>query len=614
MSYYSKIESINADEIQLKSITATDVDITCLTGNVKINGIVPTGGGGVALPIVGVGDITVTGNITANGDGIASGKMEAQNITSTDNITITAGTLELIAGGVDILGNGNITLEGGGNINQEGLGKITSGLGGIESQGDIKTIGAYDLEIGKDIYFDGTDIYHRTNNPVGQKSYKDYKLLAGLNDANKFTGSNQFNSNSTEFSAKVSVGTRDPQSLLFTQNLALNTSGNIESKTINNATLIQCGNINCGNAGENEVRARVFKTRTNENNLPEGWTISQETPSNPADPLDNILQITAGAVGATVTITDSAFSGSVPNIELDPRTTTNGGKITTTQYNVGEGTSGYLITQPKVGVNSENLLIMAGNGANPKVVFDDYGSTTTLMTLEQEAGPNDGMLRVPKIEFGISGPRNRIYNLQSGPTNLNLNIQHASDSSEIVFQNNQQGEIMIVKKTEIILGNTIPLKFGNYSFRPQQYSRNITLTIDGTKDTTNFTNMIFNPRTNTDWTNVNTGSINQTIYNAALAGFYKVTVTQTALSSAGNYEAIKVICDYILEWSTQTSPDIEPPLTYGYKKKPSGGQPPVIDVDHTNNPVQSQPVFLLFPNQNAGETMPMTVKLTKLDF
>jgi hypothetical protein len=86
-------------------------------------------------------------------------------------------------------------------------------------------------------------------------------------------------------------------------------------------------------------------------------------PSSPvAGPLDNILQFKAGAVGGVVTITDSAHSGNVANIELDPRTTINGGKITTTQYNVGEGTSGYLITQPKVGVNSENLLIMAGNG------------------------------------------------------------------------------------------------------------------------------------------------------------------------------------------------------------------------------------------------------------
>jgi hypothetical protein len=55
--------------------------------------------------------------------------------------------------------------------------------------------------------------------------------------------------------------------------------------------LIQCGNINCGNAGENEVRARVFKTRTNEHNSPEGWTIEQQLPSNPAVPFDRVTSI-----------------------------------------------------------------------------------------------------------------------------------------------------------------------------------------------------------------------------------------------------------------------------------------------------------------------------------
>jgi hypothetical protein len=256
-----------------------NVDLTCSNqgGKIFINGIEPgAGGAGGSPPISGVGDITITGNITANGDGIANGKIEGQTIKSIDNIVISAGSLEVVTGGVDIKANGNMTLEGNGNINQQGSGKITSGSGGIESKGDIKTIGAFDLEIGKDIYFDGTDIYHRTFNPVAQKSYKDYKQLVGLNDNNIFTGANQFNSNTTEFAAKVSVGTRDPVSLLFTQNLALNTSGNIESKTINNATQIQCGNINCGNGGLNEVRAREFKTRTNEHNLPEGWTISQE--------------------------------------------------------------------------------------------------------------------------------------------------------------------------------------------------------------------------------------------------------------------------------------------------------------------------------------------------
>jgi hypothetical protein len=73
------------------------------------------------------------------------------------------------SGNIEITSNGNLTLNGNGSILQLGSGSITSGSGGIESTGDIKTIGAFDLEIGKDIYFDGTDIYHRTFNPVSSK-------------------------------------------------------------------------------------------------------------------------------------------------------------------------------------------------------------------------------------------------------------------------------------------------------------------------------------------------------------------------------------------------------------------------------------------------------------
>ena len=339
-----------------------NVDITCEgEGKVFINGIEPgAGGSGGSPPISGTGNITITGNAIISGDGISNGKIEGQTIKSIDNIVISSGSLEVTTGGVDIKANGNMTLEGNGNINQQGTGKITSGTGGIESLGDIKTIGAYDLEIGGDIYFDGNDIFHRTNNPAAQKSYKDYKQLPGLNDANVFTGANQFNDNTTEFAGKVSVGTRDAVSELFTQNLALNTSGNIESKTINNTTLIQCGNINCGNAGLNEVRARVFKTRTNENNSPEGWTIEQQTPSNPAQTFDRALAFKGGEANAFISILDSAHSGFVPNIVLDPRNSTDGGLVAATVHQVGQGGEAYWLTQPNTGADADNLLIRAG--------------------------------------------------------------------------------------------------------------------------------------------------------------------------------------------------------------------------------------------------------------
>ena len=379
MSRYSKGLNFDCNSVVFGGEGGGNVDLSCSNpnGNILINGVLPTGGGGVALPIIGVGDITITGNITANGDGIANGKIEGQTIKSIDNIVISAGSLEVVTGGVDIKANGNMTLEGNGNINQQGSGKITTGSGGIESKGDIKTIGAFDLEIGKDIYFDGTDIYHRTFNPSAQKSYKDYKQLAGLNDANKFTGANQFNSNTTEFAAKVSVGTRDPVSLLFTQNLALNTSGNIESKTINNGTSIQCGNINCGNAGLNEVRARVFNTRTNENNLPDGWLIEQGLPNSPAQPLDKVLQIKAQEAGAVVSITPSDFIGTNPAIVLDPNNTANGGKIYAANFTLGTTVDRYRLTQDLTGGLSDTLQISAPT-ANSKVEYRDNSNNVIL--------------------------------------------------------------------------------------------------------------------------------------------------------------------------------------------------------------------------------------------
>ena len=652
MSFESRVEQIYANKVILTSRTGTNVDITCSTGDVLINGSNPSGGG-ASLPIIGTGNIEVQGNIKAEGNGSTTGLLEGQSIKSQGNLivegslnlagalsgmniagtgaltmntgnisqsggsfsqtgagSITGGTGGIETGGdIEITSNGNLTLNGNGSILQLGSGSITSGAGGIDSYGHIKTIGAFDAEIGKDIYFDGQDIYHRTFNPSAQQNYKDYKQLAGLNDSNKFTGSNQFNSNTTEFAAKVSVGTRDPQSLLFTQNLALNTSGNIECKTINNATTINCGNIICDNGGVNSVAAKEYLLRTS--GLA-GWTISQEPPSVPAGPLDNYLIFQGGQTDSRITILDNAHTGSVANIELDPRTTINGGKITTTQYNVGEGTTGYLITQPKTGVNSENLLIMAGSGTNPKVIFDDYGSTTTLMTLEKEVGNNDGLLRVPHIEFGITGPRNRIYNEQSGATNLNLNIQHASASSEIVFQDNQGEEIMKVRNNEIVLGPTIPIDFGFYAFRPTQYYKDIT-GFSFNNSALGNTNRLFNTA-DTDWTNVNTGAANQNLNLAVVAnrGGYKLSFRQTGAGTLGQINDFRFISDIVLCQVNDGAPQIILPSATAFAFEAyDGTSAPVI----TQTPgFLHYSVFAQFAGVSGNETSNIRITLTKMDW
>jgi len=609
MSFTSKVESIYANQVQLTSETGTDVDIKCTTGNVLINGALPGGGGGGGLPITGTGDITITGNVIASGDGLTNGRIEGQRIKSIDNIIISNGSLEVTTGGVDIKANGNLSLEGNGDINVLGTGNIGVGTGGITSIGDIETSSG-DIVSAGDIFFDGNDIFHRTNNPAAQTSYVTYKQLAQLNAANTFTGANKFDDNVNEFSERISVGTRDGGGL-FTQKTAINNSGNIECVSLNNGTAITTGTINCDNGGDNSCAAKTFTTRTS--GLA-GWTIEQQEVGDGPSGLDNVLQMRGGQAGAYVSIVDSAFSGFVSTIILAPQTEAEGGLIQTDNFRVGDGgANSFNLIQPKSGADANNLLIKSGASGGP-IKFQNNAGTTDLVRIEPDSVDGSGRIYCPAIYFGTTGIHNSIVNDVSGAGNLNLKIRQATASSEVLFLDNNDTELIRIQKTQVELNENIPLLFGNYSFRPQQYSRTITLTIDGTKDTTNFTNMIFNPRQNTDWTDVNSGATGQSLYNASLAGYYKCTATQTALSSASNYDGIKVIFDYVLEFSQQTSPDIEPPITFGYKVKPAGGQPPEVDVDHTNNPVQSQPVFLLFPNQNAGETMAMTIKLTKMDF
>ena len=615
MSYFSKTDNLLCNQLVINNPDGGDVDIECSTGNIKINGIVPTGGGGVALPIDGVGDITVTGNITANGDGLANGKMVAQNITSTDNITISSGSLEVTTGGVDIKGNGNLSIEGNGDINVLGTGNIGVGTGGITSVGDISvTTGDIQTNTGdivsaNDIYLEGSDLFKRTETGgvVTNTSYKNFKGLVGLNDNNTFTGTNKFNDNVTEFSEKVSVGTRDGAGL-FTQNLALNKSGNIESGSINNTNAITTGNINCDNGGTNSCAARLFTTRTSG---VAGWTMEQQTVQGNA--LDNVLQMRGGQAGAYVSIVDSAFAGFVPNIALDPQTEVLGGLIQTDSYKIGDGANTFTLKQPKSGADSGNLLLQAGASEGP-IKFQNNAGTIDLARIEPDSVDNSGRLYCPAIFFGTTGVHNSIVNDIAGPQSLVLRIRQATASSEVIFEDNNEAELIRVRKTQIELKDDLPLLFGNYSFRPQQYSLTRTLTIAAIPDTATFTNMAFNCRTDS-WTDVNSGATGVTLYNVALEGYYKCSISQTALSSAGNFNFCDIIFDYILRLSVQTTPDItytEP--RYGYRKKPTNQAAPTIEIDHLNTPVQSQPVYVLYSSQNSGETMPIEVRLTKLDF
>jgi hypothetical protein len=559
---------LNVDTLVVGSgTTGKEVDIISYNGaDIKINGVVPSGGGGSQLPINGTGDIDIIGNLNVNDvqGGGAKGIISASKSMST-------------------------------------------GLGGLYSSGNIETAPSGIIKSGSSIYFDGQDIYKKYPNVVPaipDKTYKEYKGLVATGDNSTFTGTNVFRET---VKVQTSDGAVPP---VLTDQITLNKNGDLQSKNANVDTLIQTGKINCGNGADNEVRARKFYTRTNENSIggKEGWSISQQIPSNPADPVDTFLQIKAGEAGGLCTIISSDFAGSEPSITLDPRNQATGGKIVSTALNLGvNGASDFVIEKPKSGAETNNLLVKVGS-TNGTIKFQNQ-SGTNLMLIEEASSSNKGRLYIGEgVFFGTTGIHNNIT--ESGN---NLLIDQNNANSETQIRDNSNNPIVSFRKTAVVVSNPLPIQFGAYSFRPIQYRLTRTLTIAATPDTTNFTNMAFNCQSDT-WTTVNDNT-SVSMYNLALEGYYKCTITQTADSSSGNFSACDLMFDYILHLSIQTAPDIditEP--SFNYRKKPSNQARPTIEIDHLNTPVQSQPVFVLYPNQSAGETMPIEVRLTKLDF
>ena len=546
-SYFSQVDSKITRAVVLKNPEGGDINISCSTGDIKINGIVPTnGGGGVGIlppDIDGTGNITTQGNITATGDGILNGKIVGQTITSTDNIVITAGSLEVTTGGVDIKGNGNLSLEGNGDINVLGTGNIGVGVGGITSSGDIETSSG-DIVSAGDFIFEGDDIQHRTNNPVQITSYVQYKQLPQLNVGNTFTGANKFNDNVTEFAEKVSVGTRDAQGL-FTQTIALNKSGNIESQTIQNVTSIQTGTLNCGNGGTNSCAARTFTTRTSGLS---GWNIEQVVPSVPPSSFDNILNFRAGQVGGYVTITDSVVAPGVPNIILDPKTKAIGGLIKTTTFEVGQSGIAYKLTQPITGANTDNLLIKSGSAVG-----------------------------------------------------------------EAIFQDELDASIMTVKKTEVQLGNTISLSFGAYSFRPQQFYKDIT-NFSFNNSALGATNLLFNTGGTplpTDWTNRNTGATGQNLDLINNSGAWKITIRQLTNGTLSEIDGLYVMSDIVLSRPNDNAPNVELAQPTAYSYQLYDGVAPIITMIPA---FLSWAVHAQFPSTTGNETANIRITMTQMPY
>jgi hypothetical protein len=581
MSFVSKGHSINCNSVTLGGIYANTTSSINITHSdplkkILINGVEPSagGGGGVTDPLnlnnINAAVAMTTPSITppAAGGGLVIKANElSKPVGVGETLNISASTIETVDGDISTSGTGSVRVQGSGFISCNTT---------ITANGNISTGVSADIVSGKNLYFNGQDLYKSYPGvvpPIADKTYKDYKGLVATGDNAIFTGS-------PVFRQTVKVQTTDgaiPPTL--TDQITLNNNGTVQCSNANIVTALTVGTITCDNGGLNECKARVFNTRTSGT---AGWNITQalEEAAAPGNAANNILQFAAtqaqaAGIPTQVYITASDFDptqGDLPSVIIDPVTTASGGRVHASQFITGTTSGRYVLKQDIGGPLNDDLQITAPTGGSEVIFKSNIGGDL--------------------LQVGTTVTCNAPL-LASGTVNVGSTLGVVGDVS--------------------LSGATSAIRFGLYSFRPRQFSLTRTLTISATNDTVNFTNMAFNCRSDT-WTDVNNGG-SVSMYNALLEGYYKCTITQTGLSSAGNFNFCDLIFDYVLHLSIQTAPDIiftQP--GFGYRAKPTNQATPTIEIDHLNVPVQSQPVFVKYPGQSSGETMPIEVRLTKMDY
>lgn len=446
--------------------------------------------------------------------------------TAGGTLNISASTLETV--------NGDISTSGTGSVRVQGTGFITSGTT-ISAVGDISTGGNGDLVSGRDIYFDGVDVYKRTlvGGVPTDTSYVIYKQLAEKNATNTFSAVNTFADNI------VMSGTGKS----FT-----NPGGTISSDLANVASAITCGTVDCDNGGVNKCAAKEFATRTSGASTT-GWAMKQDTPSVPAVFSDNVLQFSASQAGSFITVASSDYNpagGGFPSIIIDPVTVANGGRIQCAETIFGTTASRYVVKQDNGGTLNNHLQINAGDAAG-----------------------------------------------------------------EVRFRDNAGTSIATVAKTAFTLGNTIPLNFGAYAFKPRQLYKDLTA-FSFNKSGIGATNLIF--RTDdTDWVNVNTGATGQSLDlgTDANKGAYKLTFRQTSPGSQSQIADFRFMSDIVLSRPNDNAPNVVLPSATAFSYQAYDGIAPEVTMT---------PAFLYwnvyaeFPQTTGNETANVRITLTQMPY
>ncbi len=487
-----------------------DVNIVSQNGqDIKINGIVPSAGGGGGVPPVG--DIDFIGNLNCN---------------------------DLVGGGA----KGIITAEK----------KVVSGLDGIFSSGEIKTGAANDIHAGKDLVFDGQDVYKSYPGVVPvipNKTYKEYKNLIAPTDNTTFTGTIKYRDNAVSIQAL-----NDDVPAVYEDTITLNTNGNIQCDTINNVSEITTGTVVCDNGALNECKARVFNTRTRGTN---GWNIKQalEEANPPGNQANNILQIAAtqaqaAGIPVEVYITSSEFDPSNndnPNIKLIPDTVLNGGTIQAAQFELGTATNRFYLKQD------------------------------------------------------IGGPNNQVLQIRAPTTNATVN-----------FKDSVNADVLVVKGTAVELANTIPLNFGSYSFTPIEITHAFTGAVVSDVPGTLFNSLTTNFTRTNDGATVVLNDLGEGVYilsidatssSGGLVGSSRFMCNFPYMVSAN------AAGEFVFEGNYCMNTTPPGPPTYPTFLNPK------LQGDGTSGPIGSTNYSFEFPSVAGGtETYDGTVKITRLSY
>jgi len=552
---YSKGHNVNCNRVTLGGIFSNDSDTIDIVHSdpakkILVNGVEPSAGGGG-----GVTDPLNLNNINA------AVAMTTPSITppaSGGGLVIKANGLQPPAGAGEVLNisastietvDGDISTSGTGNVRVQDSGFISCNTT-ITANGNITTGAAADINSGKDFIFNGQDIYKAypgSNPPIANKTYKEYRGLVGTGDNAIFTGEPVFRET---VKVQTSDGAVPP---VLTDQITLNKNGTVQCANANIGTALTVGTITCDNGGTNECKARVFNTRTSGTN---GWTMKQalEEASAPQNAANNILQFAA---------TQAQAAGIPTQIY-----------VTASDYDPTQGDSPSVIIDP----------FTTASGGRVHASQFITGTTASRFVLRQDVG---------------------------GPLNQVLQVNAPSGTAEVQFKDNIGGQTLTVKNASVDLGNTIPLNFGGYGFKPRQLYKDITA-FSFNNSARGATNRIFTTN-DSDWVNKNTGATGQNLNmgTGANRGAYKLTFRQISAGTLGQINDFRFMGDIVLSQPNDNAPNVILPSATAFAFEAYDGDAPII----TMTPgafVYS--VFAQFPSVSGNETSNVRITVTQMPY